>query len=287
MALDILFQDITAFTEAGGLRLRAYQVRVARALVESVFQGRGLTFTILFPRQSGKNELQAQIEAYLLAMLAYRGAELVKISPTWKPQAQNAMARLERVLEANLLTRGRWHKQNGYIYCIGRARITFLSGAPEANIVGATASTLLARGREQGVRARGSVFREPGPGPGWLLSIGDRHGKRFCHPASRAYLAGAVKLEFVNGREGKIAKAVLTAISNTRRGSGEAREEESTASSGRCGASRPRTRPSTWARARTSTSSGASATTTTRRTTRPSMAWHSRPRRSTTSTAAP
>ena len=44
-----------------------------------------------------------------------------------------------------------------------------------------------------------------------------------------AHLAAAVKLEFVNGREGKIAKAVLTAISNTRRGSGEAREEESTA----------------------------------------------------------
>jgi single-strand DNA-binding protein len=44
-----------------------------------------------------------------------------------------------------------------------------------------------------------------------------------------AHLAGAVKLEFVNGREGKIAKAALTAISNTRRGSGEAREEESTA----------------------------------------------------------
>ena len=44
-----------------------------------------------------------------------------------------------------------------------------------------------------------------------------------------AHLAGAVKLEFVNGREGKIAKAVLTAISNTRRGSGDAREEKSTA----------------------------------------------------------
>jgi single-strand DNA-binding protein len=43
-----------------------------------------------------------------------------------------------------------------------------------------------------------------------------------------AHLASAVKLEFVNGREGKIAKAVLTAISNTRRGSGDAREEEST-----------------------------------------------------------
>jgi len=44
-----------------------------------------------------------------------------------------------------------------------------------------------------------------------------------------AHLAGAVKLEFVNGREGKVAKALLTAISNSRRGSGESREEESTA----------------------------------------------------------
>ena len=40
-----------------------------------------------------------------------------------------------------------------------------------------------------------------------------------------AHLAGAVKLEFVNGREGKVAKAVLTAISNQHRGSGEDREE--------------------------------------------------------------
>ena len=44
-----------------------------------------------------------------------------------------------------------------------------------------------------------------------------------------AHLAGAVRLEFVNGREGKVAKGTLTAISNTRRGSGEAREDESTA----------------------------------------------------------
>ena len=44
-----------------------------------------------------------------------------------------------------------------------------------------------------------------------------------------AHLAGAVRLEFINGREGQVAKAVLTAISNTRRGSGETREEECTA----------------------------------------------------------
>ena len=38
-----------------------------------------------------------------------------------------------------------------------------------------------------------------------------------------AHLAGSVRLEFVNGREGKVAKGTVTAISNTRRGSGEGR----------------------------------------------------------------
>lgn len=42
-----------------------------------------------------------------------------------------------------------------------------------------------------------------------------------------AHLASPVKLEFVNGREGRLAKAVLIAISNQHRGSGEDREERS------------------------------------------------------------
>lgn len=44
-----------------------------------------------------------------------------------------------------------------------------------------------------------------------------------------AHLADAVKLEFVNGREGRLAKATLTAISNQYRGSGEDREERAVA----------------------------------------------------------
>ena len=44
-----------------------------------------------------------------------------------------------------------------------------------------------------------------------------------------AHLAVAVKLEAIEGPEGQLAKATLTAISNTRRGSGETREEEATA----------------------------------------------------------
>ncbi|UUX95400.1 single-stranded DNA-binding protein [Aquabacterium sp. J223] len=44
-----------------------------------------------------------------------------------------------------------------------------------------------------------------------------------------AHLAGPVRLGYVNGRDGKVAKAVLTAISNTRRSSADPQDEEPTA----------------------------------------------------------
>jgi single-strand DNA-binding protein len=44
-----------------------------------------------------------------------------------------------------------------------------------------------------------------------------------------AHLAGPVRLEYVNGRDGRIAKATLTAITNARRGAGDQREDEPTA----------------------------------------------------------
>jgi hypothetical protein len=53
------------------------------------------------------------------------------------------MRRLEDTVNKNTLTRRLWVKEPGSIYRIGQARIAFLSGAPESNIVGATASTLL------------------------------------------------------------------------------------------------------------------------------------------------
>jgi hypothetical protein len=115
---------------------------VAREVLESVERHKGLSFVVMFPRQSGKNELQAHIEAFLLAWLSEDEAEIVKVSPTWRPQSLNAMRRLQRVLEKKSL-RPLWKKESGYIYRIGRSRIFFFSGGPEANIVGATASTLL------------------------------------------------------------------------------------------------------------------------------------------------
>ena len=115
-----------------GLKLLSYQREICAAVADSVLAGRGLSLVVMFPRQSGKNELQAQLEAYLLTLFSRTGAEIVKISPTWRPQSINAMARLERVLERNRLTAGRWKKEHGYIYRLGQARIAFLSGEPTA-----------------------------------------------------------------------------------------------------------------------------------------------------------
>jgi hypothetical protein len=140
----LLMSDICLFARYGsGLRLRSYQRQAARAIVSSVMLQNGLSIIVMFPRQSGKNELQAQIETYLLTILSYRQAEIVKISPTWKPQSQNAMRRLERVLKSNYITNKRWIKECGYIYSFKAAQMTFLSGESTSNIVGATASTLL------------------------------------------------------------------------------------------------------------------------------------------------
>jgi single stranded DNA-binding protein len=44
-----------------------------------------------------------------------------------------------------------------------------------------------------------------------------------------ARLATAVKVEYVKGRDGEVAKGTVTIISNTRRGSGDERAEEATA----------------------------------------------------------
>lgn len=142
-AIDRVMGDPGHFAAMGGIQLRSYQLEVAMQVYDSVKYARGLSFVVMFPRQSGKNELQAQLEAYFLLRYSRLGGEMVKISPTWKPQSQNALRRLERVLRRHPLLSGEWTREQGYIFRVGAARQIFLSGAPEANIVGATASLLL------------------------------------------------------------------------------------------------------------------------------------------------
>lgn len=125
-----------------GVPLRSYQLEVARAVLESVFRRRGLTFAVMMSRQAGKNETAAQIEALLLLAFQHTGGFLVKASPTFQPQAVNSLLRLQARLQ-NPLTRGRWHRERGYMLRLGRARAVFLSAQAGASVVGATASILL------------------------------------------------------------------------------------------------------------------------------------------------
>ncbi len=98
-ALDTL-SSITAFTEkSNGIKLRRYQQAAAEAIVDSVQNMRGLTFVVMFPRQSGKNELQAQIESFILTVRSRIGAEIIKVSPTWKPQSSKRHAPVRESLK--------------------------------------------------------------------------------------------------------------------------------------------------------------------------------------------
>mgnify|MGYP000123799972 CR=1 FL=1 len=111
-------------------------------MLDSILHGRGRTFAVMMSRQAGKNELAAQLEAQLLLLYRRRGGQIVKASPTFKPQTINSLLRLQARLQ-NPLTRGLWASERGYMVRLGAARALFLSAQPGANVVGATASILL------------------------------------------------------------------------------------------------------------------------------------------------
>ena len=62
------------------MKLRPYQLEVARAAMDSIQQGRGLTFSVEIARQGGKNELSAHLEVLLLTLYMARGGNLIKLS---------------------------------------------------------------------------------------------------------------------------------------------------------------------------------------------------------------
>jgi hypothetical protein len=123
-------------------RLRPYQREVALAILNSVFGKKGLTFSVEMARQGGKNELSAQLELLLLTLYMVEPKNLVKCSPTFKPQTVISMMRLrDRLNDAGFS--GIWIAELGYIIRLGNARAIFLSADESANVVGNTAHILL------------------------------------------------------------------------------------------------------------------------------------------------
>jgi hypothetical protein len=142
-------------------KMYPYQVEIADAIINSVLEKKGLTFSVMMARQMGKNETSAIIEAYLLCCM--ESGTIIKCAPTWKPQIVNSRLRLLSMLECDF-TRDRVFKSYGYIVGLAASpqearqqrgpRIMFFSAAEDANVVGGTASLLLEVDEAQDVSAQ-------------------------------------------------------------------------------------------------------------------------------------
>ena len=124
------------------MELRPYQLEVARAALNSIRKGMGLTLSVEIARQGGKNELSAHLELLLLTLYMARGGNLVKCSPTFKPQTIISMERLKQRLD-DFGFDGIYRVQMGYIVQLGDAKAVFLSAEGSSSVVGHTADILL------------------------------------------------------------------------------------------------------------------------------------------------
>lgn len=145
--------DLDAFSRFALPRftLRPYQIEPARAILESVNGGLGRQFAIVFSRQAGKDELLAQLLAFLLSRRRFTGGSAVLAAPTFLPQAALTRDRLLARLD-NPLTAGAARLRDGYAVTVGRASARFLSAAPEANARGQTADLLLVANEAQDIQ---------------------------------------------------------------------------------------------------------------------------------------
>ena len=139
---------------ARGEVLRGYQAAGLQALLRGLARERGATFTVLFPRQAGKNELAAALVAALLRQHAAGGGSIVICAPTLAPQAEISLERVRRTLAATAhLFPAAPAVSAGNRIEVGNARAVFLSASPLANVAGHTASLALIADEAQDIEA--------------------------------------------------------------------------------------------------------------------------------------
>lgn len=118
-----------------GITLRPYQLEAAQAIVRSVFARDGMTFVIIFSRQSGKDEMLAILFLFLLMRFSDWGIEMICAQPTFKPQTITAM---ERILKRGMSFGKRLKRTAGYIVRFMASKVSYFSADPSANVVSAT-----------------------------------------------------------------------------------------------------------------------------------------------------
>jgi hypothetical protein len=152
-ALHWLLHDIGAFSQTvwPEMALRPYQLTPARAIVHSALTGDGASFAVVFARQAGKDELLAQVIAFLLIRRQRQGGEIVVAAPSLVPQGQITLRRIADRLDTASLFAPDVETEGGHIVRVGRASVRFISAGPMAQARGATASLLLVANEAQDI----------------------------------------------------------------------------------------------------------------------------------------
>ena len=144
--------DVAAFSRLFLPRweLRPYQAAPAQAICDRACRSSGDPIGLVFSRQSGKDELLAQVLAALLVRHARSGGNIVVAAPTQRPQARISRDRLWRRLQSHRLLASLATATDATI-AVGEARVTFVSAAPGANARGQTADLLLVANEAQDI----------------------------------------------------------------------------------------------------------------------------------------
>src|SRR5688500_379578 len=138
-----VLEEIAEFSRVAWAQvaLRVYQVDAARSIARAVGEGDGRRFAVVFARQSGKDEMLEQLEAYLLCAHSLRGGSIVVTNPTLSPQGLIGKRRLLDRLDTPFMGKT---SSDGNIVKAGKATCSFLSASPTAQARGETATLLLA-----------------------------------------------------------------------------------------------------------------------------------------------
>src|SRR5487761_2240279 len=109
--------------------LRRYQCRTVRALLQGMRHHRSQTYTVMYPRQAGKNQVAAELITALLRRHSRDGGSLVVCAPTYSPQAAISFERTRQILGASLrvMPEGYHELATAPVITVGRARAVFLS----------------------------------------------------------------------------------------------------------------------------------------------------------------
>jgi hypothetical protein len=150
-ALRPLLTDFARFSAAlyPERRLRSYQIEAAGPILAAAEARQGGAFVVQFSRQAGKDELLAQLQAFLLARYQRRGGSIVLATPTYRPQSLVSRRRLLARLATPL--HGAPAAREGYRLVCGAAGVAFLSAEPSANVRGETADLLLIANEAQDI----------------------------------------------------------------------------------------------------------------------------------------